>query len=67
MTGLEQATDAEFQTMWLRMMIRHHQGAVTMAKTELEDGTYDAARKLAQSVIDGQQAEIDQMNQLLRS
>lgn len=65
MTGLEQATDPTFQAMWLRMMIRHHQGAITMAKTELEDGRNEDAKKLAQSIIDGQQAEIDRMNQLL--
>lgn len=66
MAGLENASDAAFEAMWLRMMIRHHQGAVTMARTELADGRYDAATKLAQAVIDGQQAEIDQMSRLLR-
>jgi uncharacterized protein (DUF305 family) len=67
MTGLKQAGGTEFQTMWLQMMIRHHEGAITMAKTELSDGKNPDARKLAQSIIDGQQAEIDQMNQLLKS
>jgi uncharacterized protein (DUF305 family) len=67
LTGLDQASDPSFQSMWLRMMIRHHQGAIAMAKTELGDGENETARKLAQSIIDGQQAEIDQMNQLLRS
>jgi uncharacterized protein (DUF305 family) len=67
MTGLGQASDAAFQDMWLRMMVRHHQGAITMAKTELEHGSFEPAKKLAQSIIDGQQGEIDQMNRLLRS
>jgi uncharacterized protein (DUF305 family) len=67
MTGLGQASGAEFQKMWLQLMIRHHQGAVTMAQAELSDGKNPDARKLARSIIDGQQAEIDQMNQLLRS
>lgn len=67
MAGLEKAPDAEFQTMWLRMMVRHHEGAITMARTELTKGVYAPARKLAQAVIDGQQAEIDQMNTLLSS
>ena len=67
MANLKNAPGTEFQNMWLRMMVRHHEGAVTMAKTELGDGKYEAAKKLAQSVIDGQQAEIDQMKQLLGS
>lgn len=67
MTGLEDATDAAFQSMWLRMMVRHHEGAITMAKAELDEGKYAAAMALAQSIIDGQQAEIDQMNQLMLS
>ena len=35
---LEDAPDAEFQTMWLAMMVEHHEGAVEMAKSETEDG-----------------------------
>ena len=65
--ALDKAGDAEFEDMWLRMMVRHHEGAVTMAKAELSDGLYAPARKLAQAIIDGQQAEIDQMNRLLGS
>lgn len=67
MASLENASGADFQSMWLRMMIRHHEGAITMAKTELADGSYRPAADLAQSIIDGQQAEIDQMRQLLGS
>ena len=67
MASLQKASDAEFQDMWLRMMIRHHEGAITMAKAELADGSYGPAKDLAQQIIDGQQAEIDQMKQLLAS
>jgi uncharacterized protein (DUF305 family) len=67
MADLKNDTSADFQDMWLQMMVRHHEGAIAMAKTELEDGKYEAAKELAQSVIDGQQAEIDQMKQLLGS
>lgn len=65
MADLEAATGAEFESMWLEMMIRHHEGAVTMARAELEDGKFAAAKELAQEVIAGQQAEIDQMKALL--
>jgi uncharacterized protein (DUF305 family) len=67
MASLKSATGADFQGMWLRMMIRHHEGAITMAKTELSEGASRSAQDLAQSVIDGQQAEIDQMKKLLGS
>ena len=67
MTALEQVGGAEFQKMWLQLMVRHHEGAITMAKSELSDGKNRDARKLAQSIIDGQQAEIDRMHQLLTS
>jgi len=67
MARLQDSSGADFEDMWLRMMIRHHEGAVTMAKTELSDGAYQPAEELAQSIIDGQEAEIDQMKQLLGS
>ncbi|MFC3394320.1 CopM family metallochaperone [Brenneria rubrifaciens] len=42
-------------------MIAHHQGAIDMAKTELEYGKDPALRKLAEAIIKAQQPEIDQM------
>jgi uncharacterized protein (DUF305 family) len=55
----------EFDTMWLQMMIAHHRGAVTMARTELADGTNSDAKAMAQRIIDAQQAEVDEMTRLL--
>lgn len=66
MGGLEAARGPEFDRMWLTMMVAHHEGAVQMARTELAEGTDPAARALAQQIIDSQQAEIQQMNTLLR-
>ena len=34
LSELGNATGAMFDRMWTQMMIKHHQGAVTMAKTE---------------------------------
>ncbi len=64
---LEQANGAEFDRMFLEMMIRHHQGAVEMAKTELNGGRSTDAKALAQRIIDAQQAEITQMRGLLKA
>ena len=65
MQKLEQAKGAEFDKMWLDMMIKHHQGAVEMAKTELTKGSNADAKTLAQKIIDAQQAEITEMQGLL--
>ena len=65
MQKLGAAKGAEFDKMWLDMMIKHHQGAVDMAKTELQKGSNADAKALAQKIIDAQQAEITEMQGLL--
>jgi uncharacterized protein (DUF305 family) len=54
--------DADFA----RMMIPHHQGAVEMAKVELQFGADPNLRRLAQGIIVTQQSEIDVMNLALK-
>lgn len=65
MEELEETSDAEFQRMWLQMMIRHHRGAIEMAEVEIEDGRYKPAVELAKAIIAAQEAEIDEMKDLL--
>ncbi|MBW0088672.1 DUF305 domain-containing protein [Pseudonocardia sp. KRD-184] len=65
MTRLEQASGPAFDRMFLEMMTEHHTGAVEMARTELAEGSDPRATGLAQTIIDTQQAEIDEMAQLL--
>ncbi|MDQ1032129.1 uncharacterized protein (DUF305 family) [Streptomyces umbrinus] len=65
MDKLEKASGAEFDTMFLTMMVEHHEGAVEMAETEKADGTYGPATKLAGAVVTAQTAEIKQMNKML--
>lgn len=67
MQQLAQATGGQFDRMWLEMMIRHHQGAIEMARTELDKGASTEAKDLGQKIIDAQQAEIDEMQELLKS
>jgi uncharacterized protein (DUF305 family) len=64
-SNLGNATGSAFDRMWLRMMVRHHQGAIAMAKTALAQGVDPDAKKLAKSVIDGQSFEIADMNSIL--
>ena len=66
MTALEEAGDAEFQPMWLTMMIEHHEGAVEMAKTERSEGQYKPAIDLAAEIEKSQTGEIKTMEGLLR-
>lgn len=64
MQQLEQATGADFDRMWVQMMIKHHQGAVAMAKTEIEQGENADAKALAQQIVTAQEAEITEMRGL---
>ncbi|ROR92790.1 DUF305 domain-containing protein [Nocardioides aurantiacus] len=65
MQRLDTTTGAEFDRLWLRLMVEHHQGAIEMARAEQADGTYDAAVDLAKDVERTQQAEIAEMEELL--
>ena len=53
--------DADF----LLMMIPHHQSAIDMAEVQLELGTDEATRAMAQEIIDAQEAEIAEMRPML--
>ncbi|MFJ7767957.1 DUF305 domain-containing protein [Streptomyces sp. NPDC097107] len=65
MSRLEDASGKAFDTAFMEMMIKHHEGAVEMARTEQSDGAHGPARKMAGEIITSQSAEIEQMNQLL--
>lgn len=56
------AADAEF----LRLMIRHHQGAIPMAEAALERSRNDQVQTLARAILVSQQAEISAMEELLQ-
>jgi uncharacterized protein (DUF305 family) len=61
MDELEAARGHDFQAMWLEMMIEHHEGAVEMAETEIDDGHFPDAVALATSIRESQNAEIEHM------
>jgi uncharacterized protein (DUF305 family) len=66
MQELQQASGADFDHKFLTMMIKHHEGAITMAHTELTNGQDPAAKQLAQQIISAQQAEIQTMQGMLQ-
>jgi len=67
MAALADAPDAEFEQMFLEMMIEHHTGAVEMAETEQEEGQFAEAITLAEGIESGQTAEISEMETILGS
>ncbi len=62
MDGLNAATGAAFDLMFLNMMTQHHQGAVAMAKEALLKAEHAEIKQLARRISDAQQQEIAQMN-----
>lgn len=65
MADLASKSGVEFEKTWLRLMIRHHEGAVESAKKELADGANADVKKFAQRIIDSQTSEIMTMRDLL--
>lgn len=64
MEQLRNASGAEFDRMFLTMMIEHHQGAVTMAQQEVDQGSNPDAKQLAEKIVADQNAEIARMREL---
>ena len=67
MGRLEASSNVEFEKLFLEMMIQHHEGAIEMAQQELDEGRFQPALDLAQAIIDGQTAEIEQMQGMMGS
>jgi len=59
------AAPAQATDLYLRYMIEHHRGAVTMARSALDGGVNTYVRGLAKHVINEQTAENDAMGRLL--
>lgn len=65
MAALEEADGPTAGRLFLEQMIMHHEGAVDMAETALQDAQNPDVLELAQQVIDDQTAEIATMKDLL--
>ena len=67
MTALQNAQGAEASRLFLTQMIEHHQGAISMAQSEIDNGEYGPAIEMARQISSSQQEEITSMEQLLKS
>jgi len=67
MKALAQARGPGFDRMFLTMMIKHHEGAIAMAKTEQAEGKNSEAKALAKRIETSQTAEITNMKAILAS
>lgn len=65
MADLEGLSGADFDRQFLELMVAHHEGAVEMAQTELQDGENPQALALAEQIVADQEAEIAEMQQML--
>jgi len=61
MTGMHVKPTGKPDEDFVLMMIPHHQGAVDMAKVELQYGTDPELRQLATDIVAAQEKEIAQM------
>jgi len=67
MAALQAAQGVEASRLFLTQMTEHHEGAIAMAQTEVDNGQYPPAVELARSIITSQQQEIATMQQILGS
>ena len=65
MDDLRAMTGADFDRMWMEMMIRHHQGAIAESQTVKAQGSNPDALALADQIIAAQSQEIEEMQGLL--
>ena len=63
----EEVQGVDAAKLFLTQMISHHEGAITMAQTEIKDGQYPSAVEMARAIVTAQQREIDTMNGILAS
>ncbi|ROQ58952.1 uncharacterized protein (DUF305 family) [Rathayibacter sp. PhB152] len=67
MSALESATGPEAEKLFLEQMTMHHEGAVEMAQTEVDEGRNTDAIEMANTIVQTQTEEIATMQDLLAS
>jgi uncharacterized protein (DUF305 family) len=66
MDAMAAMTGAEFDQLWLEMMIAHHEGAISQSETVRTNGSNPDVLALADQIITAQQGEITEMQALLQ-
>lgn len=61
MKEMDDMEPAHFDNHFLKMMIAHHEGAVTMSKEAQQKAEHPEIKKLAERIVKAQGPEIDQM------
>ena len=67
MQALKDAQGVEADKLFLTGMIKHHEGAITMAQNEIKNGEFPEAIELSKAIAESQQKEIDTMNEILKT
>ncbi|KTR40365.1 hypothetical protein NS263_07825 [Curtobacterium oceanosedimentum] len=67
MDDLDQASGDDAAKLYLEQMVQHHEGAVDMAKTEVDKGKNTDAVAMAKSIVSSQTEQITQMQDMLAS
>jgi uncharacterized protein (DUF305 family) len=67
LAALEAATGIEAARLYLEAMVVHHEGAIEAADEQIADGRYEPAVALAKDIKTAQQAEIAEMQVLLKT
>ena len=67
MAALEGAAGPEASALFLEQMTEHHTGAIEMAQTEIDGGSNSDAISLAETIVESQEAEVQEMQDILTS
>ncbi|MBC2901917.1 DUF305 domain-containing protein [Streptomyces cupreus] len=65
MAGLKALKGTAFDKAFAELMIEHHNGAISMAEDEQKDGEYADAKKMADTIVKGQSAEVEQLQAIV--
>ncbi|WP_084514205.1 DUF305 domain-containing protein [Nocardia acidivorans] len=65
LTALRQATGPALDSLFLQLMLRHHQGGMPMAEYAAQRAEVDVVRSLAESMVKTQTSEAQLMTQML--
>ncbi|SEG89321.1 Uncharacterized conserved protein, DUF305 family [Thermomonospora echinospora] len=63
---LENAEGRAAEVLFLKLMIAHHRGGVSMAEAILSRTDHKQVERLARTMVQGQRSEVDLMNTMLR-